>query len=70
MQWFGMGWERLGISESALCSIGEFAPWEMSGNLGILLEMVGDERISMDIFRDSGDLLGTSPTASGTRPKK
>ena len=43
-------------------AIGEFAPWEMSGYLGIWLEMVGDVRISIDMFRDSGDPLGTSPT--------
>ena len=35
-------------------AIGEFAPLEMLGYLGIWLEMVGDERISMDIFKESG----------------
>ena len=42
--------------------IGESPPWEMSGYLGRWLEMVGDERISMDMFRYSGDPLETSPT--------
>ena len=32
-----------------------------NGDLRISWEMVGDEKISMDIFRDSGDLLVTSP---------
>ena len=42
--------------------IGEFTPGEMSGYPGIWLDTVGDVRISMDMFRDSGDPLGTSPT--------